>query len=341
MNTEPKILYDVLKGKSVDKTPVWLMRQAGRYLPEYKKLRKETGSFLDLCLTPEAASEVTLQPLRRFNLDGAILFADILLVPLALGQAVRFKEERGPLLDELNLQSLKWREEKISPVYETIKLVKKQLDPSTTFLGFAGGLWTVACYMIQGCSGTEWKEVLTKEKTDQAFMEELFEKLLEATLFYLKGQISSGIDVIQLFESHAGLLEGEDSFQKWIIEPTKKIVSSLKSAYPDLPVIGFPKGASLAQAERYFRETGVQALSVDHHQNIKEVKEKLGPIGVLQGNLDPNILLKGGAPMAHAVEEIKACFGPRHIFNLGHGVLPQTPPAHVEQLVSLVHGEKR
>lgn len=330
----PAVLLDLLKGRDVETMPVWLMRQAGRYLPEYRALRARAGSFLDLCLTPELAAEITLQPVRRFSLDGAILFADILLMPYALGQGLSFKEDYGPVLSPLP-PKLEWHEERLEPVFETIRRVKKELSPSAAFLGFCGGFWTLACYMIQENRKAGFEKPLALALSGDARLDRLIDELVEASLAYARRQIKEGIDVFKIFDSHAGLLGGK-IFRRLVVEPTKKMVAELKKDFPDIPVIGFPRGAALADYESYFGETGVDALALDQNISLNEAEKFLKPIGLLQGNLDPKALLEGGESMKKQAENIVRRLGPRHIFNLGHGILPQTPPDHVEELVSFV-----
>jgi len=318
--------------------PVWLMRQAGRYLPEYQTVRAEAGSFLKLCHSPRLAAEVTLQPVRRFNVDAAIVFADILLVAQALGASLSFEEGEGPQLSpvasEADLASLNEDASALEPIYETLALVRNDLPSQTALIGFAGGLWTVACYMIEGHSDQKFLKALDIVKRDENLLKLLIEKLEAITFLYLEKQIQAGAEAIQIFESHAGLLEG-DKFHQWIVEPTARLVGALKKKYPEVPLIGFPRGASMADQKAYFEETGVTVLNVDRAS--AEAALLLKPLGVLQGGLDPQILLQGGPAIEREAERIMRLYGPHHIFNLSHGVLPQTPPAHVEQLVRFVH----
>lgn len=342
MREMAKPLQNVLQGKEIKNTPIWLMRQAGRYLPEYKKLRTEAKSFVDFCLTPKLAAQATLQPVERFDVDGAILFADILLVPYGFGQKLSFKEKEGPVLEpvknENDLDRLIWKKENISSVFETIRLVKEKLPPEKNLIGFAGGPWTVACYMIEGHGKTGFEKACSAIKETPVFVERLLEKIEEATLEYLFNQIRAGAEIIQLFESHAGLLEKE-IFQKFIVDPTGRIVQEIKKSYPSIPVIGFPRGALNDDKEIYFQQTGINALGLDQHVLLEDAK-RFKKYGVLQGNLDPVLLREGGENMRRKAAEICEALGPRHIFNLGHGVLPDTPPEHVADLVSFVHAGK-
>jgi uroporphyrinogen decarboxylase len=333
-----KPVLDVLNGKVPQRTPLWIMRQAGRYLPEYKKLRAEAGSFLNLCLTPHYASEVTLQPIRRFGFDAAILFADILLIPYALGRKLEFREGEGPVLEpvssEKDIGALRYETEKLMPVSETIVRVKKELSPETALIGFCGGLWTVACYIIGGTSRDGFGEAKNWAREKPEKLEKLIGVLLDASITYLSAQIVAGAEVIQVFDSWAGLLKGED-FARWVIEPTRKLVTALKAKHPHIPVIGFPREAGKGYKD-YIRQTGVDALSIDQHVDLGYAKKELQSLKPLQGNLDPALLVAGGAAMRNGTEKILTALGPRHIFNLGHGITPDTPPEHVAELVKIV-----
>ncbi len=297
-------------------------------------------SFIEFCLTPEWAAEATLQPIRRFGMDGAIVFADILLVPYGLGQRVDFREREGPVLEvmetEEGLSGLLWNPEKVDAVFKTIDKVKKELSPDKTLIGFAGGPWTVACYMLEGRGKTGFERACRAAKESPVFVEKLLEKIEEASLDYLSRQIEAGAEVIQIFESHAGLLNGA-LFEKLIVNPTRRIVRELKVKHPLVSIIGFPREAASMERGLYFCQTGLDALSLDQHVSFQEA-EKLKAYGALQGNLDPHLLREGGEKMLRKVAEICEALGPRHVFNLGHGVLPDTPPEHVAELVSFVHG---
>ena len=336
---EEKPLLHLLTGEPVSRMPIWLMRQAGRYLPEYRAVREKAGSFLNLCLTPDLASEVTLQPVKRFGLDAAIVFADILLVPLALGRKPVFKEGEHPRIepvrDEKSLGKLRWKIESLAPVFETLRSMESGLPESVTRIGFAGGLWTVAGYMVDGDSASGFSSLLSKTGEDPAFLDKLIDILHDATVEYLGRQIESGAEVIQLFDSWAGLLQGQN-FKRWVIEPTRQLVGSLKKEYPDVPIIGFPRGAQPDDYKAYLEQTGVDALSLDQNISLSFARKELQPLKTLQGNLDPKLLLEGGDQMRRAVDEIIATMGPRHIMNLGHGILPETPPEHVARLVEQV-----
>lgn len=337
-----KPILNVLKGEKPKHIPIWLMRQAGRYLPEYRQLRSKAKNFLNMCLTPEWATEITLQPIRRYNLDAAILFADILLVPMALGLHLDFKEGEGPLLqaieDETSLEILAFDDKKLAPVYETVSRVKEKLDHSVALIGFCGAPWTVACYMIDGNSGGNFIKSKTWVHQRKDLLDKLLNKIIDASEIYLSKQVEAGAEVLQIFDSWAGLLQGND-FSRYVIEPTYKLVSRLKEKYPDIPIIGFPREAKELY-EPYIKQTKVDALSIDYNVDLDWALQHLKTIKPLQGNLNPEILIKGGEPMTKAAEIILSKMGPQHIFNLGHGVTPLTPPENVSQLVEFVHNWK-
>ena len=318
---------------------MWLMRQAGRYLPEYRELRAGKGGFLELVYDPEAAAEVTVQPLRRFDFDGAILFSDILIVPHAIGQDLWFEAGEGPRLaprmGEGRIRDLKPALERLEPIYETVRLVKPQLSAATTVLGFAGSPWTVATYMIAGQGSREQAEARTLAYADPGKMHAILDLVAQVTVDYLSGQIAAGVDAVQLFDSWAGSLS-PDQFERFVIARTAWIVAELKKRHPDVPVIGFPKGAG-GKLGAYARETGIDAIGLDETVDPFWANREL-PDGLpVQGNLDPLALLAGGEPMRTAVARILDALGHRpHIFNLGHGIGKETPIAHVEELVELV-----
>ena len=339
-----KPLLAVLAGEHVSPPPVWMMRQAGRYLPEYRRLREEKGSFLDLVYDSDAAAEITLQPLKRFpELDAAILFSDILIVPFAIGQNLSFIAGEGPRLTppliSAKLDDLTAYPARLEPIYETVRKVKARLDPSKTLIGFAGSPWTVATYMVAGQGSREQAEARRLAYADPGAFGALIERIEAVTLDYLWGQIDAGAEAVQLFDSWAGSLSPAQ-FERWVIAPTARIVAGLKSRYHSLPVIGFPKGAG-GKLEGYAAETGVSAVGLDETVDpvwaAKELPESL-PV---QGNLDPLALLAGGDALGKAVKRILDAFAGRpHIFNLGHGILQDTPIAHVEKLLALVKGGK-
>jgi uroporphyrinogen decarboxylase len=341
MKTEKPIL-NVLSGEEEKRVPVWLMRQAGRYLPEYRSLRAKSKNFLNMCLTPEWAAEITLQPIRRFDFDAAILFADILLIPHALGQKLEFREGEGPVLealqDEKSISALNFNAEKLTPVMETLDTVKGKLPSHTALIGFCGGLWTVAAYMIDGTSKQGFVNALKWAQEKPERLEKLISVLLDASEKYLSNQIKAGAEVIQLFESWAGLLSGP-AFDRFVVEPTRELVSRLKRAHPTVPVIGFPREAGGGYRD-YVTKTGIDALSIDQNVKLDYARQQLKAIKPLQGNLDPLLLAAGGDAMKAGIENILATLGPKHIFNLGHGVIPQTPPENVSLLVETIRAYK-
>jgi len=339
MPAPSKPLLAVLKGGISDIIPIWLMRQAGRYLPEYRKLRAEKGGFLALALDSEAAAEITLQPVRRFGMDGAILFSDILIVPHALGQDLRFEEGEGPRLSpplmDAALTALERVPARLEPIYRTVEKVKSRLPAETTLLGFAGSPWTVATYMIAGQGSRDQAEARRFAYADPRAFSQIVDAIAEMTVDYLSGQIRAGADAVQLFDSWSGSL-APDQFERWVIAPTARIVADLKARHPETPVIGFPKGAG-AKLVDYARETGVDALGLDESIDPAWAARALPEDLPLQGNLDPVALLTGGAALEKAVGRILSSLqGRPHIFNLGHGIIKETPIAHVEQLLALV-----
>ncbi len=331
-----KPLLDVLRGERRDPPPVWLMRQAGRYLPEYRALRADKGGFLDLVYDATAAAEVTLQPLRRFGFDGAILFSDILIVPHAIGQDLSFVAGEGPrlsppLADGL-LAGLTAAPRHLEAIYRTVRRVAAELAPQTTFLGFAGSPWTVATYMVAGQGSREQADARRLAYRDPGAFGALIDRIVAETVEYLCGQIGAGVDAVQLFDSWSGSLSPAQ-FGRWVIAPTVAIVAALKARHPDVPVIGFPKGAG-GKLPAYARETGVDAIGIDETVDPHWAHANL-PVGMpVQGNLDPLALLTGGAVLDEAISKILAAFADRpHVFNLGHGILPDVPIAHVEHLL--------
>ena len=341
MSGSPKPLLAVLNGGKSDNIPIWLMRQAGRYLPEYRALRADKGGFLELVYDSDAAAEVTLQPIRRFGFDGAILFSDILIVPHALGQDLRFEAGEGPRLSpplaDAALASLERAASRLEPIYRTVEKVAGRLPPQTTFLGFAGSPWTVATYMVAGQGSREQAEARRYAYADPGAFAEIIEAIADMTVDYLSGQIEAGVEAVQLFDSWSGSL-APGQFEQWVIAPTDRIVAGLKARHPDVPVIGFPKGAG-GKLGAYARETGIDAIGLDETVDpiwaVRELPEGL-PI---QGNLDPLALLAGGEALESAVAHILSVFeGRPHIFNLGHGIIKETPIAHVERLIELVRG---
>lgn len=340
-DTSTPSLLKVLKGEQVKRTPMWLMRQAGRYLPEYRELRAKAASFLDLCYLPEWAAEITLQPVRRYGFDAAILFADILNVPDALGQRVSFEEGHGPRLDGADPKTLL---DRLSPdqtgakfglIYETVARVKEGLPEGTTLIGFCGAPWTVATYMIAGHGTPDQAPARLAAYRDPENFARLIELLVDVSTDYLSGQIQAGAQVVQIFDSWAGVL-ADDQFRRWVIAPTARMVRQLKAKHPGVPVIGFPRGAG-SLTEDYVRETGVDGVGCDTSMPLADMRQKLAPLAAIQGNLDPLLLVAGGHLLESRVREIMAATeGTRHIFNLGHGILQETPLENVARLVELV-----
>ena len=344
MNAVSKPLLAVLKGERLSTPPVWLMRQAGRYLPEYRALRAEKGGFLALATDPEAAAEVTLQPIRRFGFDGAILFSDILMVPWALGQDLSFGAGEGPRLEprllDRALGALERHPERLEPVYGTVRRVAVELAekaPQTTFLGFAGSPWTVATYMVAGQGSRDQHDTRAFAYRDPGAFAAVIDAVVELTVAYLSGQIRAGVEAVQLFDSWAGSLSPQQ-FERWVIEPNARIVAALKARHPGTPVIGFPKGAG-GKLPDYV--SGVQPDAVGLDETVSpEWAERVLPADMpVQGNLDPLALIAGGPTLDGAVDRILATFAHRpHIFNLGHGIDKETPIAHVEHLLRRVRG---
>ncbi|MEI9886429.1 MAG: uroporphyrinogen decarboxylase [Rhizomicrobium sp.] len=338
-----KPLLQTLAGQALERPPIWLMRQAGRYLPEYRALRANAKNFIDFCLNPDLATEVTLQPVRRFGMDGAILFADILLVPHALGQSVRFVEGEGPRLepirDAAGLAKLSDARaaEILSPVMQTIKQVRAALPADATLIGFAGAPWTVATYMIEGQGGTEYENSRRLMWTEPKLFTTLLDTLAEATAAYLIAQADAGAEALQIFDTWAGSVPAP-LFHHAVIEPTARIVSRVRARHPQIPIIGFPRAAA-SHLAHYAERTGVSAVGIDHFTGLAFAGHAM-PKGVaLQGNLDPMLLLAGGDAMERDARRILgAMTGRPFIFNLGHGVLQPTPPEHVARLVDIVKG---
>ncbi len=338
----PSALHQVLAGQQPHRRPIWLMRQAGRYLPEYRAIRAEAGAFLDLCYNPALAAAVTLQPIRRYGFDAAIIFSDILVVPHALGQAVRFEEGEGPRLDPVTdvagLARLDRSRagERFEQVNKALRLVKAQLPPGTALIGFCGAPWTVATYMVGGQGSSDQAAARLWAYADPDGFQQLIDLLVQTSITYLCGQVNAGADVLQIFDSWAGSL-ASDEFHSWVLEPTVRIVAGVKARHPDVPIIGFPRGGAV-HALNYIKATGIAGYGCDTAMPITLMRSLIAQMGIaVQGHLDPLLLQVGGARMAERVEELLESFDPaRHIFNLGHGIVPQTPPEHVAQLVELV-----
>jgi uroporphyrinogen decarboxylase len=337
-------LVQVLAGRTVTPPPIWLMRQAGRYLPEYRAARGKAGSFLDLCFNPELASEVTLQPVRRFDFDAAILFSDILVLPLALGRQVTFTEGEGPRLDPIDREGIGRLDAEgvckvLKPVIETVRAVRSALSTKKTLIGFCGAPWTVATYMVAGHGTSDQAPTRLLANRDGELFQELIDRLVEASAAYLILQLEAGADVVQIFDSWAGVL-GEDDFRRWSIAPTAAIIRKVRAKIPGAKIIGFPKGAGL-MLERYVAETGIDAVGIDWTVPVNHARDRLQAKTAVQGNLDPLVLVAGGRMLDEAVDRIVGALGNGpFIFNLGHGIVPETPIAHVERLVARVRGTR-
>ena len=336
-----KPLLHVLQGAREAIPPVWMMRQAGRYLPEYRAVREKAGGFLDLCFNPELAAEVTLQPVRRFGFDAAILFSDILVIPLALGRKVEFQVGEGPKLEPLaDAAALTSLRESIdgkvlAPVYETVARVKSALDSKTTLIGFCGAPWTVATYMVAGEATPDQAPARLFAYRDPQSFGRLIDRLVQGSIEYLVGQLKAGAEVVQIFDTWAGVL-GPEQFERWCIEPTQKIVEGVRRQIPGAKIIGFPRGVG-AMALPYVELTGVNGIGLDWTFEREIARDMLQPRVAVQGNVDPLALLAGGVALEREVNDVMATLsGGRHIFNLGHGILPNTPIAHVEQMLKRV-----
>lgn len=340
----------VLDGHRYTSPPIWMMRQAGRYLPEYREVRAKAGSFLDLCFKPSLAAEVTLQPIRRFGLDAAILFSDILVIPFALGQNVDFTAGEGPrlgpvieagqgspssqgLATALNLKALE-------PVLETIRLVEASLSSDVAFLGFCGAPWTVATYMVAGRGTPDQAPARLFAYRDPVGFGALIDLLVQASVDYLVAQLEAGVDAVQLFDTWAGVL-GPEEFERWCVDPATRIVAGVRARVPGAKIIGFPRGAGTSLV-RYVNAVPVDAVGLDWMIDREFARVEVQSRCVVQGNVDPLALLAGGAALDHEVDSVLAAFAAKpFIFNLGHGILPETPIAHVEQMLARVRGPGR
>ncbi|WP_421993490.1 uroporphyrinogen decarboxylase [Qipengyuania sp.] len=335
----PGLLLDTLNGKRADRVPLWLMRQAGRYLPEYRALREKKGGFLAMAYDSEAACEITLQPIDRFGFDGAILFSDILIVPHAMGQHLEFLAGEGPKLSpplvDAALDGLTPDQSRYDPIYETVRLCRQRLPEGVTMLGFAGSPWTVATYMVAGEGSRDQHEARALAYRDPTRLDAILERIVAETIEYLSGQIEAGAEAVQLFDSWAGSL-APDEFERLVIAPNARIVAALRERHPTTPIIGFPKGAG-EKLPGYARETGVQAVGVDETLDPQWVARELPENMPVQGNFDPLLLLAGGDRLEERARLILEAFADRpHVFNLGHGIDRRTPIAHVERLISVV-----
>ncbi len=339
-----KKILRALAGETLETPPIWMMRQAGRYLPEYRATREKAGDFLKLCYNPELAAEVTLQPIRRYGFDAAILFADILLVPQALGADLWFVTGEGPRLStitsEADFARLKPADaihDTTAPVYETVRLLSRELPGDTALIGFAGAPWTVATYMIAGRGTPDQGPAHALRQANPALFEALLDRITKATILYLSQQIEAGAEVVKIFDSWAGSLQGDD-FEKYALEPCREITAALKAKYPTIPVIGFPRGAGDKNIG-FAKATGVDCVALDNGLDAAWAAANVQIDGCVQGNLDPSHMVTGGQPLIDATREIVQVFskGP-HIFNLGHGITPDADPENVQLMVDTVRG---
>lgn len=338
---DSKLFLKTLAGQTNKVPPVWMMRQAGRYLAEYREVRAKAGSFLDLCYNPALAAEVTLQPIRRFGFDAAILFSDILVIPHALGQKLWFVEGEGPRLepvpDEARFAELRTDADPdvLGPVYETVARVKAALPRETAFIGFCGAPWTVATYMVAGRGTPDQGPAKALFAANPALFQKLIDRLIAVSADYLCRQIEAGVDVVQIFDSWAGSL-GAEEFKRWCIAPNAQIVEQVRARHPKARIIGFPRGAG-RQIPAYVQATGVDAVGLETEIDRSFARDEIQPLVPVQGNLDPLTLRAGGPELEAEVAAIREAFGARpFIFNLGHGILPDTPVAHVERLLAAV-----
>lgn len=341
---EQKKLLRALAGETMDVPPVWMMRQAGRYLPEYKATRAQAGDFLSLCYNPELAAEVTLQPIRRYGFDAAIMFADILLLPQALGADVWFVTGEGPRLSTVTsaqdfdkLSGVDGIHETLNPIYETLKILTSELPKETTLIGFAGAPWTVATYMIAGRGTPDQGPAHALKDTDRETFTKLINLITEGTISYLSAQIEAGAEVVKLFDSWAGSLKGAD-FDDFALAPTKRIIGALKAKYPNTPVIVFPREAGQNYIG-FAKATGADCISIDTKVDLAWAAKELQKDGCVQGNLDPKLMVQGGDKLISETKRIKeALSGGPHIFNLGHGITPDADPANVDVMLRALRG---
>jgi uroporphyrinogen decarboxylase len=339
--TGPRLLK-VFQGQTLAPPPIWLMRQAGRYLPEYRRVREQAGGFLNLCYTPELATEVTLQPIERFDLDAAILFSDILVLPNALGQKVWFAEGEGPRLEPIaNADGISLLDiGKSAPIFDkvcaAVRSIRAVLPPEKALIGFCGAPWTVATYVVAGRGSPDQAAARQWAYTDRTGFTRLIDLITNASVDYLSAQIEAGVDLVQIFDSWSGSLP-DDEFDRWVVSPTKKIVHEIKRRHPDTPIIGFPRAAGM-NIVRYCDQTAVDGIGCDTSVPLDAMAGPIAATGaVVQGNLDPLLLVAGGQPMRDRLTELcTAMAGEPFILNLGHGIVPHTPPEHVAELVAHV-----
>lgn len=338
-----KPFIEVLSGQRQAIPPLWMMRQAGRYLPEYREVRIKAGGLLDLCFDPELAAELTLQPIRRFGFDAAIIFSDILVIPYALGRSVRFEIGEGPRLEPLDdpgkvaTLAVHAAFDKLAPVFEALRIVRGALDSNVALIGFCGAPWTVATYMVAGqCAPDQAPARMMAYRHPEAFAK-IVDVLVENSIEYLLAQLAAGADALQIFDTWAGVLPPAE-FARWSVEPTRRIVAGVRAKVPDAKIVGFPRGAG-ARLPAYVGATGVNAVSIDWTAEPAFIRERVQTRVAVQGNLDPLVLISGGAALDRAVDDVLANFAQgRLIFNLGHGIQPETPIAHVEQMLKRVRG---
>ena len=340
-HSDVKPFVEVLAGHKQAVPPIWMMRQAGRYLPEYREVRAKAGGFLDLCFSPEFAAEVTLQPIRRFGFDAAIIFSDILVLPYALGRSVRFEVGEGPRLDPLdspkkiNALAPEADFEKLEPVYEALRRVRRELDPHVALIGFCGAPWTVATYMVAGQGTPDQAPARMMAYQHPESFAKIIDTLVENSITYLVAQLKAGANVLQIFDTWAGVLPPRE-FQRWSVEPTRRIVEGVRKKVPGAKIIGFPRGAG-ALLPGYVEATGVDGVSIDWAAEPGLVRDRVQSKVAVQGNLDPLALIAGGAALDRAVDDVLENYAQgRLIFNLGHGIQPETPIAHVEQMLKRV-----
>jgi uroporphyrinogen decarboxylase len=340
-----KPFMEVLSGNRQASPPMWMMRQAGRYLPEYREVRAKAGGFLDLCFNAEFAAEVTLQPIRRFGFDAAIIFSDILVVPYALGRSVRFEVGEGPRLDPLDspdkVGTLAGAIDlsKLEPVFDALRIVRKELAPETTLIGFCGAPFTVATYMVAGHGTPDQGPARNMAYQHPGAFAKIIDVLVESSIAYLLKQLEAGADVLQIFDTWAGILPPRE-FERWSVEPTRRIVEGVRKVVPGAKIIGFPRGAA-GMLPTFVERSGVDGVSIDWTAEPSLIREKVQSKVAVQGNLDPLVLIAGGSALDQAVDDVLANYsGGRHIFNLGHGIQPETPIAHVEQMVKRVRAFK-
>ena len=341
-NQTSKLILRALAGETLPTPPVWMMRQAGRYLPEYRATRAQAGDFLSLCYNSDLAAEVTLQPIRRYGFDAAILFADILLLPQALGAELWFETGEGPRLSSITtmaevraLRSKDSIHDTLAPIYETVRILARELPPQTTLIGFAGAPWTVATYMIAGRGTKDQGPAHALKATDRATFAALIDVITEATIDYLSMQVQAGAEVVKLFDSWAGSLKGQD-FSDFAVKPTARIIAALKATHPGLPIIAFPREAAAGYIG-FAQATGADCVAIDNSVSPEWAAENVQPGGCVQGNLSPSHMVTGGQELIDATRRVKAAFqaGP-HIFNLGHGITPDADPENVALMVETV-----